>query len=289
MVSRSCKVCRSLKKKCDEQRPCSRCLSKGEPDKCVDWEPDFKSVRKVTLGNGKGLTRGFPGEAYDNGNPGFTETAVVERPLPFRGGGVTQISFSSECPLTAVMERMGWSHAILLRTWEFGFNADALINIFASVPQDLADVLKTGFASLDIIQNKKCAADRVQSANLAGGGEDFLPRAGGGSCYFDDMEDRLWDRRRDCGYLRLDFEPRSQRRRHAFLNTHFSNLIGLHKEETLARIANREMPLPMTEVSGPANPHDHWGTGCTSELMEQTPGRIGHSIVISSLAHRPRI
>ena len=156
------------------------------------------------------------------------------------------------------MERMGWSYAILLRTWEFGFNADALINIFASVPQDLADVLKTGFASLDIIQNKKCAADRVQSSNLAAGGggggggaEDFLPRAGGGSCYFDDMEDRLWDRRRDCGYLRLDFEPRSQRRRHAFLNTHFSNLIGLHKEETLARIANREMPLPMTEVRPP--------------------------------------
>ena len=88
MVSRSCIACRSLKKKCDEQRPCSRCQGKGEQDKCVDWEPQHKSYRKDTLGNGDG--RGVAGDREDIWGARFSEHSFIESSLPYRGNGAMQ-------------------------------------------------------------------------------------------------------------------------------------------------------------------------------------------------------
>jgi hypothetical protein len=79
MVPRSCTICRSLKKKCDEQRPCSRCRGKGEPDKCVDWEPQHKMARKESSEMGDGHTVGNSREREEAYAALQTERMLMDR------------------------------------------------------------------------------------------------------------------------------------------------------------------------------------------------------------------
>eukprot|EP00282_Hemiselmis_andersenii_P036991 CAMPEP_0169434716 /NCGR_PEP_ID=MMETSP1042-20121227/4682_1 /TAXON_ID=464988 /ORGANISM="Hemiselmis andersenii, Strain CCMP1180" /LENGTH=176 /DNA_ID=CAMNT_0009545319 /DNA_START=34 /DNA_END=561 /DNA_ORIENTATION=+ len=44
-VRRACKSCRDSKAKCDDQRPCSRCVTGGRQDSCVDSETQSRKKR----------------------------------------------------------------------------------------------------------------------------------------------------------------------------------------------------------------------------------------------------
>ena len=44
IVSRSCAECRQNKSKCDDARPCSRCVKRSIADSCVDWRRSSSPV-----------------------------------------------------------------------------------------------------------------------------------------------------------------------------------------------------------------------------------------------------
>jgi hypothetical protein len=48
-VSRSCVVCRQNKVKCEEERPCSRCIKRSIADSCVDWSREALPVSRAPV------------------------------------------------------------------------------------------------------------------------------------------------------------------------------------------------------------------------------------------------
>jgi hypothetical protein len=160
---------------------------------------------------------------------------AIERPIPYK----SSISFS-EARSKAMFKQIDWYFQILDRYLEAGYLAEALVRVFQFMPRELADAFKDGLRALEII---KSAIDDASPAELAS--DTSLPPIDLGA-HLASTEDALWESRTDCGYLRLEWDPATQRRRRAVVNTAFAALNGLHPEEMVARIGNREAAFGRT-------------------------------------------
>ena len=112
-VSRSCKACRLAKKKCDEQRPCSRCFQRGESDTCDEWFSDGKDTAN-------------PGEALYL----LKQEYVVPPKLSYSRALMSSISsVRIGNPTAEVMSSYGWTQSVLIGIWELGFCKEDMVNL----------------------------------------------------------------------------------------------------------------------------------------------------------------
>ena len=168
---------------------------------------------------------------------------LIERPLTFD----SSLDFANESRSKILLKQMDWYFPILDRYLEAGYLADALVRVFRSIPRDLEDAIKQGLRALQIIKSSSEAAQlrgpSPSSHSPSPVAEDLaaLPNT----------EDMMWEARADCGYLRLEWDPVTQRRRRAVINTAFAAINGMHPEEAVARIANREAALGRTNEVDP--------------------------------------
>ena len=139
-----------------------------------------------------------------------------------------------------MFKQIDWYFHVLDRYLEAGYLAEALVRVFQSMPCELADAMKEGLRALQII---KSAIDGGGPSEHAG---EPAQAAVDHGAHLVSTEDALWEARTDCGYLRLEWDPVTQQRRRAAMNTAFAALNGMHPEEMVARIGNREAPLGRT-------------------------------------------
>ena len=141
---------------------------------------------------------------------------VVERPLPFK----SEITFSNTCQSRLKIENMGWAYEGVQRYCEAGFDPKDMIELMESIPKDLAEIMQAGCSSL------KCLTgiDNVRISELQ------PAVASGTDTVYDQLQDRLWQRRDDCGYFRIRWDPVTQRRSYAAVNSFCASLAGLHPE-----------------------------------------------------------
>jgi hypothetical protein len=143
---------------------------------------------------------------------------IVERPIPFK----TVITFSNTCQSRLKIENMGWAYEGVQRYCEAGFDPRDMIELMESIPKDLAEIMQEGCSSL------KCLTgiDNVRISEL------HPPVTSDKETMYDQLQDRLWQRREDCGYFRIRWDPVTQRRSYAAVNSFCASLAGFHPEVT---------------------------------------------------------
>jgi len=229
-VSRACLPCRRSKVKCDESRPCGRCMRLGKVDSCLQSD-----------GAGEELAL--------SARNSQEEEREVERPIAYKG----TLSFAhdnrflkQECFLVDVMKTHGWAHAVLKRCWEFGTCQKSLLEIFVNLPPELESVIKRGLTALDVLVKERTAAMAKKM------GKDILQRSNTSKQrkegeIIEDLENKIWESSEHAGVMRLKWNPASDKRDDVFVTDTLAKMNYMHKEEMLARLANRETPLHMTQ------------------------------------------
>jgi hypothetical protein len=135
---------------------------------------------------------------------------VIQRPIPFTA---TSISFDpGEQRYRLEVEDMDWYNHILERYVDAGYgprsnslgNIASIVGIFQSLPPDLADVLKEGLHALQVLRATPATSRRpwVNAAPADEGTEGFSA-----------IEDAMWEDNEECGYLRFEWDPATERRR----------------------------------------------------------------------------
>jgi hypothetical protein len=129
MASRSralaaCHACSLLKRKCNDYRPCSRCLRQGEGDRCM--EKNLLIQR-------------------------------MESPLPF---STSTFTFDQQSPRPDLKGlRNHWAMPCVIRLWSYGYRAEELKNFFDSMPDELCTL--TQRALVAIARLSRCSSSSV--------------------------------------------------------------------------------------------------------------------------------
>eukprot|EP00960_Hanusia_phi_P068947 766973-Hanusia_phi.AAC.3 len=262
--SNSCVVCKKAKVKCDEQRPCSRCKRLKRESKCVYedlWQ--FRTAELEHVGEAKqlkeseheandesseesieGMEREFDDlyeldEDWSSRTPQEREQNV-ERPLDFY---IRSVSFDKPSQLREHMISMGWPDRVLSRHWEFGFSSKEMMNIFVSLPPHLQQVTRRALQAIEII-----VADKMQKQAQALQEKPLLMESETVTEAALELEQTIY-RQQSFGVIKQHAHPDTGKRAHVYVSDAMCKFLGLHPEEALARIVNREMPLIATEFA----------------------------------------
>eukprot|EP00960_Hanusia_phi_P057978 763731-Hanusia_phi.AAC.7 len=223
----ACVMCRKSKVKCDEGRPCSRCKRMGKEQECV-----YNEMELISTQDGDHELEHIIAQYRTR-----MDALQVERPLDF---WIRSLSFENPSQLREHMNSMGWPDRVLARHWEFGFRSKELMNIFVSLPPYLQRVTRQALHAVEMIMADRMekAARNTVSQTVMGNEIGFQP----------EMElDRAFYSQQTFGLIKQHLHPSSGKRVHVFASDTTCKLLGVHAEELLARIANRELSLLCTE------------------------------------------
>ena len=137
----------------------------------------------------------------------------MHRPIPFNA---TSISFdAAEQRYRLEVHDMDWYNRILERYIDAGYcprsdslgNSNAsILSIILSLPPDLTDVLKEGLDALHVLRVARETSRRPRASTAP---------AGVWTGSFSSMEDDMWEDNDQCGYLRFEWDPATERRRYS--------------------------------------------------------------------------
>ena len=133
-----------------------------------------------------------------------------------------------------MLQQHDWYYPVLERSLEVGVTAECIVHLFRSIPPDLEGALKEILRSFQILKASAC----TQSDSIGNPNNLPIPDSSVGL-----LEDEVWQHCDDCGYIRFEWDPETQRRKHVSMNPAFARMHGLHIEEMLTRCANRELHL----------------------------------------------
>jgi hypothetical protein len=137
---------------------------------------------------------------------------VVQRPIPFTA---TSVSFDAgEQRYRLESHDVDWCNRILERYVDAGYGprsnslgeVGSIVDIFHTLPPDLADVLKEGLHALQVLRAARATSRRPQVAAVS---------ATEGTSRFAAVEDDMWEQNDQCGYLRFEWDPVTERRRYS--------------------------------------------------------------------------
>ncbi|EKX44181.1 hypothetical protein GUITHDRAFT_109966 [Guillardia theta CCMP2712] len=255
----ACIPCMDAKVKCDNFQPCSRCVKHNVQGLCVRLRGAKPSSSRSLVACDAARSReeecmyeDMELIVIDDGRKDEEHLDLVlvherrrmgelwvERPLDF---WIRSMSFDKPSALREQMNSMGWPDRVLARHWEFGFSSQELMNTFLCLPPYLQQVTRRALHAVEII-----VADKMERSR---GWQDQLLMEGGETETKPDLEvDRAFYDQQSFGVVKQHLHPSTGQRAHVFVSDATSRLVGLHAEELLARIANRELSLLSTEFT----------------------------------------
>ena len=148
---------------------------------------------------------------------------------------------SHDIPLLHLAAQHGWDRVELRRLYTFGYSAEPVWRLLASLPPSLRSVI------LDAADAAGRLASGPDAILCGGGGCDAWDEARG---MFSAAEERMrqaMEEDGEVGYLEVAFDPASQLRTHVFLNDRYAAIRGASRQELLSRFADHAVELPSTE------------------------------------------
>lgn len=209
-ASKACQNCRRGKLKCDDVRPCTRCIRRGCADTCCD----------------------------STGLRGAMTVAAVERPLRFSEVSVDVAAarrFANPVQFRFIQ---------LHRLWTSGFNERQLRAVFEECPEPLRSVTAEALDAMAVLQAHRMRA-MVQQNTAA---VVLTSQLEANRPAHNTTEIALLDGMKDAGSYRLTYDAGGQNCQTISVNQTLATLIGGHREEVLARLANCDLPLPASEL-----------------------------------------
>ena len=211
----ACFACKSRKKKCDNLRPCSRCVRLGRASRCASWKDSEQPIDFPIVFNSNSIER-------KHTEPIFA-SALSKHTFMFKA-----ICTLSSC----------------------GLRPDCVAHIFDSVPNALIPSL----IQLVCPPPSITAVSRIKSSSSSDlyffDGADLSASEGSEDEGLQTAVDSgRWESDDVFGYLELVFGPNdTSRYRHVGMNTRYAALHGYHKEELLSRYAAGEAELQRIEI-----------------------------------------
>ena len=200
-----CQFCRVHKSKCNDFRPCTRCVRNHLSDLCTS-SPKFLGIEE--------------NKAFDSGDRPMTPS--IERPIAFQ---TFQIDFCRRNPLETVFLKHDWTCVPLRRLYNTGYHAETLAQITDSLPPHFDVAILEGFKLF------QAAAHNVQFQAQAS--MTLTPSDSSGlydTNRLTDEDELLWEIDSNLGFNRLSLEPNTQERRSAAVNSCFAeNFAGIHR------------------------------------------------------------
>ena len=161
----------------------------------------------------------------------------VERPIPFN---TRSLRFDRPSQLREAMTSMGWPNMVMARICEFGYDSRAIINIFVNLPPYLKSITLRALHAIEILYVEKQKS--LPPIDVLSNQEEASP---GGM----EVERVFFEHETSVGFVKHHLDPKTGKRANIYVSQGWSSSIGIHLEEILSRIANRELPLLSTEFA----------------------------------------
>lgn len=209
---KACAACRAAKAKCDLTLPCRRCIDKGVADACIAGG----------CGDGKAVVR-------------------VERPQ--QQPSTLQLG-TGDLDLSQVGEL---SQLALKVLWFYGFAFRSFNSLFKDMPRPMANVFGRGLKALALLERRR-ATEWRQTWEAADGRQHKLLEQDAG--FVDSLASTCegWEGSQSIGFIGIKYNAREQRRSSVAVNEWFTDWIGSHREEFLARMASNEVCLSSSQL-----------------------------------------
>ena len=189
----ACPPCKSIKQRCDNLRPCSRCKRIGREARCLASQDE---------------------ETNDT----FADNSSIDVERPMNNSiHILELSNDELVPSNLVLKYQ-WSQATVMRYWKSGYRCNELVTLFNSLPNPLPSLMDTIFSSL---------APKHQIQN---GDSTVLPPSAPFAdphCY----ETAFWESEQEYGCIEISFDPVTGQRKRIFMNPRFATIFGFHREE----------------------------------------------------------
>jgi hypothetical protein len=228
-----CSSCKVHGAKCNQFRPCSRCLKLARP--C------FKSGQATNIGLN------------------IIHTAVIpaQRPLNFQPRfAIGDESLSA----VALAPGMLWASIELMKHQALGHKMDSLSQFFASLTVHDCSALSVAMHGAEKLGRSTVLQPAANSPNTI---QDAAV------CNAEGCErSEYWERETGTASFSTTFDPTSSRRRDIIANARHASVYGVHPEEFQARCASRELPFPFAEADAVAL--TIYGAVC-EQLKDQAP------------------
>lgn len=212
-IKKACYACRLKKAKCDDARPCKRCIATGKAGTCCD---DFREEEERNVDD-----------------KSLLELAVVQRPLREKVGiSLDDGMVPGHADLAAQLP------AALKFFWNVGHPEDKLRSVFNSLPTRLATIATRMVRAVDVVMQYK--ADQARAALPAGWFLEHtplqLPMHSVNDVYSGESRVGAW------------MNPTDLTRLGMAISFNSSQLTGIHPEEYTSRAGNHDVALPFSDV-----------------------------------------
>jgi hypothetical protein len=158
---------------------------------------------------------------------------TVQQPLTFYQNGV---DLAAENELLKYSAHIGWKFQPLRRLWTFGYQASTISSIFDALPSHFLHQIESALAAFEAIPKSR----GFINTNLNTVDHD------------ENCNDNIVENNSTCKAweLVMNFDPDTQVRRGCCSSICVAQLLGMHREELLARLAQHDLPLPFIETDG---------------------------------------
>jgi len=235
-VPQACSRCKKRKLKCDQSRPCKRCVTQGCEEECmagiaapgIDTEGIVEdgvaspSSQIEEIESSDIAARGFIPHAGDTG-PGEELTMTVSRPITFRGGSSVVPTLSGDDSGVALPSQIPLSFSRWLGCYRM---SKFIAPWYAAFTPKLRRSVNRIFGFIDAQQSFQPS----RLPNL----EDFGP--------VQDLPESF-----RCGFQACCVNKSIRAVAQPNHNNFWTDLAGLHKEEYLCRTYKNEMSCPSSE------------------------------------------
>jgi hypothetical protein len=137
-------------------------------------------------------------------------------------------------PLLALMLQNNWGHHVVRRFWTIGYQVQPIVDMFNELPAGLQTALGEAMAAAQRFANTcKFAVPSCPDEN-------------------NNMDVVEWEEDSTHAFIVATFHPLNQRRTAISANSRAAALLGMHREELLARYAQHDVPLALPPLDGAA-------------------------------------
>lgn len=218
-----CVSCIAYRSRCNAARPCSRCCKLSKL--CVRSAEEVRSS-------------GFADKDSTH--------QAVERPLAKH----ITISFDRNDDAVSILKsttNLGWGYQQLSKLSALGYRVVFMADFLESLSgNDCPSIYMALNWASNLIAVHPSFPSEPKDVLIPFDDKNHTTKVYFGMDSLDGTEDILAS---DCdGLLSISFDPATLARRTVLVNSHLASLLGMHSEEYLARTANREIPLPSSEL-----------------------------------------
>lgn len=246
----ACFACIRGKRKCDKQRPCSRCVQRGRPEDCCGPEKDAadsqspdsmqaEETRLVILDSqcsGDSNTSPTQTDWFLPASPPQMDLFVPQLPIPFpREGSVeSPLPFWRKLPPLPVCNYPKGFLAMICAV-----RSDVLCRMLSNMTPRLREAIRKVFGALDEMRSTS------QGQELLIGPIS----AASSPCAEEGWTDlRTWQHSARCGYAVSTMHPETGTIGFRNANDYWIDIAGMHREEFFARMHNSQLDLASSEL-----------------------------------------